>query len=318
VLKRFDDGIARGEATLAGLFLLSMVAVAAVQVIVDNSAIRFHAEWAQDLKTHLVWIDDYLKRASVILAFLGASLAIRAHKHILIDTLIRLLPERIELVLRGISLVVTSIICYLLSRVFYQAAIGAAVNDARTHSLEVYLVGDVHLCDATPADLAAVELSRPDLLCVFRSFTAGLGLEHTVLRSGEEVTVPVIDVFSGILRFVVPVMLLLMAVRFLAHGIGTFMEIARGYGVGTRAKGAPEPPPPNPGVPEDVRTRTNAPSEPEDDAPEERASDEESASEEESASDEESASEEEPASDEESASEDDRSSEPGKPQGGAS
>jgi TRAP-type C4-dicarboxylate transport system permease small subunit len=255
VLKRFDDGLARGEATLAGILLLSMVAVATVQVIVDNSAIRFHAEWAQDVKTHLVWIDDYLKRASVILAFLGASLAVRARKHILIDTLIRLLPERIELVLRGIALVATALICYLLSRVFYQSAIGAAVNDARSHALDVYLVGDVHMCDAPAADLAALDMSRPWFLCAFRSFTANIGLEHTVLRGGEEVTVPIIDVTSGILRFVVPVMLLVMAVRFLAHGIGTFMEIAKGHGVGKRAPGAPETPPPNPAVPEAVATR---------------------------------------------------------------
>jgi TRAP-type C4-dicarboxylate transport system permease small subunit len=235
VLKRFDDGLARGEATLAGLVLLSMVLFAAVQVVVDNSAVRFEAVWAQDLKSYLQWIDDYLERATVMLAFLGASLAVRENKHILIDALVRVLPGPVQLALRGISMIVASVICYFLARVFYQAALGAAANDARERALDVYLVGEVHVCDAPAADLSAADLSRPDVFCAVRSFFADMGLVRTVTRAGEEVVVPVIDVGDAILRFVVPAMLLVMAVRFLAQGIAAFIKIRHGAGEGNRA-----------------------------------------------------------------------------------
>ena len=74
--KRLDDGLAKGEAAFAGLFLMAMIVLAVVQVVVDNSAVRAEMAWAQDIKVHLGWIDNFLERATVILAFLGASLAV--------------------------------------------------------------------------------------------------------------------------------------------------------------------------------------------------------------------------------------------------
>ena len=220
--KRLDDGLAKGEAAVAGLFLLAMIVLAVVQVVVDNSAVRGEMAWAQEVKLHLGWIDNFLERATVILAFLGASLAVHSNKHIAVDALVRILPSAARAVTLALSMILAGVICYFLARVFYQAALGAAMADAQERALDVYLLGEIHVCDGTADAIEQAGLERPDTFCQFRAMLAQLGLERTVVRDGVEVTVPAIDVPDALLRFVVPVMLLVMSIRFVLRGLGTF------------------------------------------------------------------------------------------------
>ncbi len=228
MLKRIDDGLARGEAALAGVFLIAMIVLAAVQVVVDNSAVRFELVWAQEARTHLAWIDSFLKRATVVLAFLGASLAVHHNKHIAVDALLRVFPPRVRVAVRGLSMALAGVICFFLARVFFQAAIDAAAADAAQRALDVYLLGNVHVCDGAPDALAEASLDRPDLFCGVRSALANIGLTREMVRGGETLTVPAIDVPEALLRFVVPSMLLVMSARFVARGLEAILRVARG------------------------------------------------------------------------------------------
>ncbi|MEM9191320.1 MAG: TRAP transporter small permease [Myxococcota bacterium] len=231
LLTRIDDGLARGEAALAAVVLLAMIALAAVQVVVDNSAIRFEMEWAQDAKTQLGWIDTFLKRATVILAFLGASLATHGDKHIAIDALARVLPPKPRMLIKALTMAVSSVICFYLARVFHVAAIAAAEADARERALDIYVLGsdgrDVHLCDAE-ASLIPEGLARPDVFCGFREMFTNLGLVRDVTHAGETIQVPAIDTPDAILRFIVPTMLLWMAVRFGGKAVQAVVKFAKG------------------------------------------------------------------------------------------
>ena len=80
--------------------------------------------------------------------------------------------------------------------------------------------------------VASAGLERPEPFCQVRSFLADLGLERTLVRAGEEIVVPAIDVPDALLRFIVPVMLLIMAVRFAIRGLAS---------IGSSITGAPDP-----------------------------------------------------------------------------
>lgn len=218
-LKRFEQGLTSGEATLAATFLFSMIAVAALQVVVDNAALRFGAEWAQAFRQHLGWIDPFMKRGTVVLAFIGASLAVSSKKHIAIDAIGRVLPAATATVLRAALLILAGVVCTFLSRVFYEAALSAGLADAQERALDVYLVSGTHVCDAAPGVLAETELSRPGWFCRLRDGLGWLGITRTETLAQGAIRLPAIDVPEAMFRFVAPVMLLLMAVRFGIQGV---------------------------------------------------------------------------------------------------
>ena len=91
-LKRFDDGIARGEAVLATLFLLSMILAASIQAVFRNLA-GAEIEWANAALSSLEWVDPFLQKGTLWRAFLGASLATREGRHSGVDLLPRLAPK---------------------------------------------------------------------------------------------------------------------------------------------------------------------------------------------------------------------------------
>jgi TRAP-type C4-dicarboxylate transport system permease small subunit len=227
-LKRIDDGLARGEAAIAAFILLVMIFLAAAQALLYNLATRGEIEFAQQALLSLGWIDDFLKKGTLWLAFLGASLATHKDQHIAIDALSRVLPGRLRYVAKILVLVGSAVACYFLARVFFDAALGA-----QDRPLEYELLGDsgpIHICEGTSAQLTAANqgidpsdpgyLARPGVFCSVRSFFAALGAP--------------VETPTGALQLIVPAMFLFMGVRFAARSIVTVVGLARGDADGQR------------------------------------------------------------------------------------
>ena len=124
-LKRFDAGVARGEAAIAAFVLLSMILLAATQAILYNLATSAELSWANDVLLELDWVDAILQKGTLWLAFLGASLATFDDKHIAVDVLSRVLPGKARLVAKGLISLASGVACFFLGRVFFLASLRA-------------------------------------------------------------------------------------------------------------------------------------------------------------------------------------------------
>ena len=210
-LSRFDTGIARGEAALATLFLISMILAASCQALFRNLA-GMEIGWANGVLENLTWIDPFLQKGTLWLAFLGASLATREGRHIGIDLFPRLAPQRVKLLMRGVAAAGSSLISYFLCRAFWAAVLVSA--EERPANYEVYGdVGSLHICDATARQIADATLEDPGVFCTVRSALAGLGVP--------------IENPEAALQLIVPVMFFVMAVRLAGHSVGAFYELSQ-------------------------------------------------------------------------------------------
>lgn len=217
-LERFDEGIARGEAFLAAVVLVSMIGVAVVQATLFNIAERDVA-WAHVALDHFAWADAYLQKGTLWLAFLGASLAAHGDKHIGIDVLAKLAPGRLAYLVKGVVGVVSGVVAFLLARVFLQAVLNSAAE--RPLEYEVLgAAGPVHVCAGSVRALAESGVVRPDVFCAVRW---GLG------ALGAPVETP-----ASAFQLVVPVMFAFIAVRLVLRGLRAFGGLARGEADGAR------------------------------------------------------------------------------------
>jgi TRAP-type C4-dicarboxylate transport system permease small subunit len=211
-LKRFDEGIARGEAVLATLFLLSMILSASIQAVFRNLA-GAEIGWANDFLGYLTWVDPFLQKGTLWLAFLGASLATREGRHIGIDLFPRIAPKRVKLLMRGVAALGSSVVSFYLARAFWAAVLVNA--EERPAHYEVYGdAGSLHVCDATAAQVADASLEVPSIFCSFRGGLDVLG-------------VPV-ETPEAALQLIVPVMFIMMSVRLFANGVEAFLALRRG------------------------------------------------------------------------------------------
>lgn len=213
-LKRFDAGIARGEAVLATLFLLSMILAASIQAVFRNLA-GAEIEWANTALSSLEWVDPFLQKGTLWLAFLGASLATREGRHIGIDLLPRLAPKKAKLLMRGFAALFSSAVSFFLARAFWAAVLVNA--EERPATYEVFGdTGPLHVCDATLAQVADASLEMPGIFCGVRSALSGVG-------------VPV-ETPEAALQLIVPVMFVVMSARLFANSVGAFVELRGGGG----------------------------------------------------------------------------------------
>lgn len=200
-LKKLDDGLARGEGAIAAFILVLMIVLAATQALLYNLATRAEIELAQQALLHLEWIDDFLQKGTLWLAFLGASLATHADQHIGIDVLHRVFGGRVRHAMKMIVTLASATTCFFLARVFFTTALGA-----QERPLDYELLGDegpIHICDGTAQLISDAQMSRPEVFCTVRDFLSNVG---------APVETPV-----GALQLIVPTMFLFMAVRFLAR-----------------------------------------------------------------------------------------------------
>jgi len=199
-IRRFDRGLARGEAAIAATVLLLMIAVAAAQAALRNLT-NLDFDWANLVLERMEWADSFLQKGTLWLAFFGASLATYDERHIAIDVLPRLAPPRAKQFLRAILCLFAGITCFYLGRVFWLSVL----NNAREIPLEYSVLGVTdqmtHICDAPANVLAEAGLPRPDIFCAVRSVLDVFGVQ----MSTPDVA----------LQLIVPAMFIFMAVRFI-------------------------------------------------------------------------------------------------------
>lgn len=203
-IRSFDRGLARGEAAIAAAVLLIMIAVAATQAALRNLT-NLDFDWANLALEHMEWADSFLQKGTLWLAFFGASLSTYDEKHIAIDVLQRIAPERGRQFLRAIVCLFASVTCFYLGRVFWLSVL----NNAREIPLEYSVLGPtdemIHICEAPANVIADAGLSRPDLFC---------GVRSALEVFGAQMSTP--DVA---LQLIVPAMFIFMSVRFISRAI---------------------------------------------------------------------------------------------------
>lgn len=212
MLRRLDRLWARGEGALIVGTLIAMVLVAGFMAGVRNLT-RFDLQWANDLLTDMEWADSFLRKGTLWLAFLGASLATQKRKHIGIDILPRLFPARPRLILQALVGVTSAAITVALTKSFY-AAVELNLGE---RPIEYEVLGDsgsMHICDAAPSLLQSLDIQTPSIFCFFRSLLAALGVPA--------------ETPGAAFQIIVPLMFGVMAVRFLAQSIADFMVVGRG------------------------------------------------------------------------------------------
>lgn len=207
-IRRFDERVARVEGALAVVVLLGMVVVASFQALIFNIAGR-NIAWAQAMVESLSWVDGFLQKCTLWIAFLGASLATQKDKHIAVDLLPRLAPARVSAILRVIASLGACVIAFVLARVFFEACLIADQSIPLEYAA-VTPAGPGHVCDAAPG--AAVD--RPGLLCALRG---ALALFHVPVATGE-----------GIAQLIAPLMFVVIGVRLLARALAIALALARG------------------------------------------------------------------------------------------
>lgn len=210
LLKRIDDAWAHFEAWLAIGMLLIMIVVAFAQAFLRNMTQQGY-QWANAALAWLDWADFILTKGTLWVAFLGASLAVHADKHVAIDIVHRLIGPRVRMVLRSLVGFVGCVICLFLARAFWDAV---AVN-GREVPMEFDVItdtGNVHLCDATDAQRAAAGHSG-SFYCYVRAI---------LKLFGADMATP-----GAAFQLIVPVSFTIMALRFLGIGIRDALRVAR-------------------------------------------------------------------------------------------
>jgi TRAP-type C4-dicarboxylate transport system permease small subunit len=209
-LRRFDERVARVEGALAVVVLLGMVLVASFQALVFNIAAR-NVGWAQTLVGSLSWVDGFLQKSTLWIAFLGASLATQKDKHIAVDLLPRLASPRVSAMLRVVASLGAGLVAFVLARVFFEACLIADAAVPFEYGA-ITPAGPGHVCDAAAGSAEAA--NRPGLLCAMRS---GLALLHVPVSTGE-----------GIAQLIAPVMFVVIGMRLLARAASLTLALSRG------------------------------------------------------------------------------------------
>ena len=211
--RRLDRGWARWEGWLTVGVLLSMVFVAGFSAGVRNLT-RFDVQWANDLLSDMEWADSFLRKATMMLAFLGASQATFYRKNINIDVLLRIAPIKPKYVMQSIAGIMGGLIALALA---YSLASAVALN-LKERPIEYELLGDngsMHVCDATLEQLQQLEgVERPTVFCAARSVLSVFGIPAETPAASFQIVVPLLFVVIGM--------------RFLGYGIGAGIAVLQG------------------------------------------------------------------------------------------
>jgi TRAP-type C4-dicarboxylate transport system permease small subunit len=219
-LRKIDRGWARGESWVTFVVLILMVLVAGFQASVRNLT-RFDIQWAANLLTNMEWADSFMRKGTLWLAFLGASLATHYHKHIAIDVVLRMAPPRSKYWMLTISGMLAGVITLGLAVCFADAV----KLNLTERPLEYELLGTdgnaMHICDASPQQLAGIEdAQRPTVFCAVRSVLAAI-------------SVPA-ETEGAAFQIIVPVMFIAIALRLFGHALG-YLSVALGGEAGIAA-----------------------------------------------------------------------------------
>ncbi len=220
-LRRIDRAWVRFEGWVTVLVLIVMVLVAGFQAFVRNLT-RFDVPWASEMLTNMDWADSLLRKATLWLAFLGASIATHRHKHIGVDILIRFAPPKPKYMILAFGGILTGIIALGLTKSFSDAIYLNLTERPIAYEM-LGEAGSMHVCDASAEELAQLEdFERPSVFCVFRSAFDAIGVPA--------------ETPGAAFQIIVPLMLFAIALRFLAYGVGHAMTVLGGPAAIARAE----------------------------------------------------------------------------------
>jgi len=114
-LRAIDRFLARWEARAIVLFLGLMIVSTFAQVVLRALAMRAGLEWAHVLLSRIAWSDAFARALMLWLTFFGASLLTRKNRHIRIDIMSALLPDRWAPFREGILAAAAAVVCGLMS-----------------------------------------------------------------------------------------------------------------------------------------------------------------------------------------------------------
>jgi TRAP-type C4-dicarboxylate transport system permease small subunit len=211
-IRRFDRLWARGEGALTVMVLIMMVLVAGFQAFIRNLT-RWDVQWASELLYDMEWADSFLRKGTLWLAFLGASMATYYGRHIGIDILVRIAPPRAKYVMRAMSNLMAGIVTIGLV-VCFSSAVYLNLTERPLEYEVLGEEGSMHVCDAADSLLEELEFEKPTAFCVFRKVLAVM-------------SVPA-ETPGAAFQLVVPIMFFAVALRLLARGIGAVLILAGG------------------------------------------------------------------------------------------
>ncbi|HET8935392.1 MAG TPA: TRAP transporter small permease subunit [Polyangiales bacterium] len=211
--RRLDRAWARGEGALTVLVLLSMVFVAAFSAGVRNLT-RFDIQWANEVLTDMEWADSFLRKATMWLAFLGASQACYYRKHISIDVLIRIAPLKQRYMMHAAAGFIAALITFGMSYSLWKAVeLNLAERPIEYEMLTE--TGSQHVCDASAEELKALEgVEVPTIFCGVRSTLQLVGITPETPGSA--------------FQLIVPFMFMVMGIRFFGAGLSAASAVASG------------------------------------------------------------------------------------------
>ena len=195
--RRVDEAIARIESAVAVGVLVAMVLVASLQALFFNIAER-NVGWAQSMLENLDWVDAFLQKGTLWLAFIGASLATYHDKHISIDVVQRLVQPPVRRVMQVVGLAGAGAVAFLLAKVFYDACLVADASVPFEYEV-LTSAGPKHVCDVSSAELG--DSTAPMLLCGLRSAFAAVGVPITSGGGAAQLITPLMFAVIGVRLF---------------------------------------------------------------------------------------------------------------------
>jgi TRAP-type C4-dicarboxylate transport system permease small subunit len=190
-----------------------MVFVAGFSAGVRNLT-RFDIQWANQLLTDMEWADSFLRKATMWLAFLGASQATYYRKHISIDVLTRIAPLKSRYMMHAAAGIIAGLITFALS---YSLAQAVKLNlSERPIEYEVLGVdGSKHVCDASKEEMKNLEGAEiPHIFCGVRSVLRVVGVQAETPGSAFQI--------------IVPFMFFVIGLRFLGIGVSATRAVLEG------------------------------------------------------------------------------------------
>jgi TRAP-type C4-dicarboxylate transport system permease small subunit len=202
---RFDRMLARGEGRLTVVVLILMVLVAGFQAAVRNLT-RLDIAWANQMLTDLDWADSLLRKGTLWLSFLGASLATHHMKHINIDIMLRLAPPKPKYVMLTIAMLFAGLITLGMTKSFSEAVYLNLTERPVEYEMLSEDGKSMHICDGAPEMIAKLEgVERPSSFCVGRTALGMLGIPA--------------ETPGAAFQLIVPIMLFIMGIRLLGHSL---------------------------------------------------------------------------------------------------
>ena len=207
LLARVDRAWARAEGWLAIALLLAIVLVGSWAALLQALA-RADLRWTHSLPLPLDRCQSFLQGSTFWLAFLGASLGAHGKQHIAVGYLQRLAPPRAKRQLQTIAGFAGALFTAGLAIAFWSGCM-LALSERKAIEYELILPEQqqVHICDATNAQLVLGHVDRPALICALRSLLRALSLPSETPEAA--------------FLLIAPLMLAVIALRLFGQGMSS-------------------------------------------------------------------------------------------------